>query len=272
MTRPRLLALFALFATTAADLPGQEPVRRLDLRDGGQLDQLFTRYGPRAGRVVVPERTGVRFQIPAGKEAGMAGYTSAFSLDGDFEVAAVFELVNVPTPTKGYGAGLGLTVDADGPDGAVTLIRGISVDRGHQFAVVRSIPGESPGLDQTRYDAWSFPASGSRGRLAIRREKAELVCLGADRPAGELRELKRVPFTDRRVRYLKLHGDCGGSPTGLTARLSGIDVQAGAVVGGLTRRELDEATSYWWWWIPVAAAALAAAAYVRARKRLADPP
>jgi hypothetical protein len=165
---------------------------------------------------------------------------------------------------------LGLTVDAEGTDGSVSLVRGLSPESKPQFTVVRAIPGPIPGPEHATYEVNAFAASGPRGRLTIRREKAEVICLAADRPNGELQELIRLPFTARRVRYLKLHADCGGSPTGVTGRLADVTIRATEIVGGLTSQELRDERSYWWWWIPVAATALAGAAYVRARRRQAD--
>ena len=107
---------------------------------GRQFDQLFVRFGYRAGRTIGLERTGVRFQIPAAKDSAAVGYYSAFALAGDFEVRADFEVVAIPRPTTGYGASFGLTVDSDGPAGAVSLVRGHWPDGKEQVAVVRATP------------------------------------------------------------------------------------------------------------------------------------
>lgn len=249
--------------------PSPQPVRALDLSaDGRMFDQMFQRFGPRSGRAISPERAGVRFQIPAEKGAGMVGYNSAFSLAGDFEVEAAFEIVRMPAPTAGYGVSLGLTADAQGADGACTLARGLSADGKPQFAVVRSIPASAAAGAETKYEGHGFPvsAAASRGRLVLRREKKELVCLAADVPDGEPRELKRLAFTDRPVR-LKLHADTGGSPTGLVGRFWGVRVTADEIAGGLTRAQLADQRSYWWWWVPVSLGAAGAAWVLRRRRR-----
>ena len=118
------------------------------------------------------------------------------------------------------------------------------------------------------YEADFVPCRSPRGRLALRREGAELVCLAAFDKGGALAELKRLPFTAGTVRYLKLQADPGGSPTAVTARLTNVRVIAGEVVGGLSGSELREGTRYWWWWIPCAAASFAAAFGLRRARRL----
>jgi hypothetical protein len=273
--RPTLLAA-ALLAVTVGTGPAQEggagtPVRSLDLTADGRLfDQWFQRFGYHPGRTVAPERAGVRFQLPALKEEAMIGYSSAFSLAGDFEVQIDLEIVSLPPPTAGYGPAIGLTVDAEAPDGSVGLTRGLSAEGKSQFVVARVAPPSATG--GAKFGADVYPTSGPRARLVLRREKAEVVCLASDRPGVEPRELKRVPFTDRRVRYLRLHASNGGSPTPVTGRLTGVRVKADEIVGGITRTELAAVRSYWWWWIPVAAGSLAAAWVVRRYRRRDSEP
>jgi hypothetical protein len=197
----------------------------------------------------------------------MVGYYSAFSLAGDFEVKVNYEIIAMPAPTSGYGVSLGLTVDAQGSTGAIALVRGLSPEGKQHFTVTRAVPAATPGPEPMKYTSHSFPASGPRGRLVIRREKAEVICLASDRPTGELQELMRLPFTHGLVRYLKLHADSGGSPTRVAGRLTGVEIRAGEIAGGLTRQEAPEGWSYWWWWIPVTLTALGAAAIIRSRRR-----
>lgn len=263
-----LVILLVSLAPAGAQGPPREPVRALDLTGDGRLfDQWFQRFGHHPGQTVAPERSGARFQIPVLKEEAMVGYSSAFSLTGDFEVLVDVELVSLPTPTAGYGPAVGLTVDAEGDNGSIGLTRGVSATAVPQFVVARATPVTAGEVSKRQFEADVYPATGNRARLVLRREKAEVVCLAADRPGAELRELKRVPFTDRRVRHLRLHASNGGSPTTLTVRLTGVRVRADEIIGGLTQAELDAPRSYWWWWILVAAVAFGGAWAARRRRR-----
>ncbi len=271
MTRRTLLVLLAIWLGTSApaladDTP-KPPLRELDLgRRGLMFDQWFARYGYNNARSIVPERDGIRIQIPAVKDASLAGYYSHFQLAGDFEVGLRYEVISLPTPTAGYGASLGLSVESSDSTGTVGLTRGVNLQGVHEYVVVFTHPGLAPG-EPARYEAWSMPTVAKTGRLVIRRERAELVCSAADGPRGELREVKRVPFTTARVRQLRLHSDCGGSPTGVAGRLSEVRATAGEIVGGYTQEELADEPSYWWWWLPVAATFGLAAWWLRARRR-----
>jgi hypothetical protein len=249
----------------------RDSVTVLDMTAGGRMfDQWFVRFGYRPFRTVALEGFGTKLQLPAVKEEAMIGFSSAFSLAGNFEVQADLEIISLPLPTAGYGPSIGITVDAEAPDGSIGLTRGLSMSGKSQFAVVRVIPSANIGQDP-KLEADVFPASGSRARLVLRREKSEIVCLASDRPGEEPQEIKRVTFNDQRVRHLRLHACNGGSPTPVVAKLSGILIHADEIVGGMTRTELDAEQSYWWWWMPVAAIAFVAAWAVRRHKRrLAD--
>jgi hypothetical protein len=267
-----LLALAVGMLTTAALAGGDTlpaPTRELDLSRNGRLfDQFFQRFGYRDGQSVVPEARGVRLQIPAAKDAGIAGYQSSFSLVGDFEVAVDFEVVAMPRPTGGYGVSMGVTLDAGAPVGSISLVRGLASDGRPQFTIVRGTPVITDGAESTKYETDAFPASQPRGRIILRREGAEVACLATDGMGGQPTEFKRVPYTDHRVRYVKLHADTGGSPTGVTGRFTGVTVRAQELVGGMTRQELDDEWTFWWWWIPVFVGCLTAAWVIRRRAKV----
>lgn len=263
-------ALLAPIPALAQEPAGSEQLRTLDLgSDGRQFDQWFQRFGHKHGKTVVPERNGARFQLPALKGEEMIGYSSAFSLAGNFEVCADLVIITLPKPTAGYGPAIGLTLDAEQSDGSVGLTRGLSAEGNPQFVVTRVTPGSAETGPKVETEV--YPASGNRAKLVLRREKAQIVCLATDQPGGEPRELKRLPFTERRVRHLRFHAANGGSPTPVTGRLTGVRIQADEIVGGITPTELADVRSYWWWWMPVAGAAFFGAFAVWVYRRRGAP-
>ena len=81
--------------------------------------------------------------------------------------------------------------------------------------------------------------------MMIKREKKDLLCLVADTPDGEFRELRRIPFTDAGIRKVRVFADTGGSTAPMDARISNIRIQAEEITGGLPKRE--RGTSWAWW-------------------------
>lgn len=248
MTR---FAAFVAFVTSAA-VASADPTTVLDTAANGRLfDTHFGRYGPRPTRVVTREAKGVRLKLPAeAKGAKPTGLYSYFALAGDFEVAAAYEVIDVPEPTAGYGAGFGLAVETKGPDGDVTVRRGQWKGEGSGVQVVRGRPDAAGVMG---YEATFFPTKAKKGRVVLRREKAELVVRTSDSPTGEPTELTRVPFTDKTIRTLLVFADSGGSPTVVDGRLTGLTVTAGEITGGIPERDRDHTP----WWVIAVAVALA---------------
>ena len=239
MTRrvpPVLLAVLLIGAAGAGDA---KPVTTLDISANPKLYSThFGRFGPRATRVVIPERDGgIRLYLPADpKGAKQTGMYSYFALAGDFEVSANYAVIDVPMPTKGYGAGFGLAVDTGGPEGDVTVRRGQWIGEGDGVQVVRGqkIDGEM------KYETKFFPTTAKQGRFVLRREKDEVVVLAAANPTSEPTELHRVPFTETTVRSFRVFADSGGSPTIVHGRITALTATAGEITGGIPEHDRDK--------------------------------
>lgn len=254
MSRTLLLLLLAVSPAIAGDMPAA-----LDLAARPRLlDTHFARYGPAALRTVGKCPGGVRLNLPADpKRNAQTGLYSYFAAAGDFDLVATFELLNLPAPQGGYGASVGLAADAEAAaDGGVVVQRGHHPDHGASYWVTRVRAGASG----PEYDTTFHPAKAKFGRLSLRREKAEVVCLVADGPSEHLKELARLPFTVGTVRPLRVFADAGGSPTPVDVRVTAMSVRADELAGGIP--EIGRAGDWWpagvaasvavlagaWWW------------------------
>src|SRR4051812_5635044 len=121
----RALASIALLVAVAA-ARGGDPVAALDAgADVRLLDSHFARYGYVPARTVVRDTHGVRIRLPSGvPNIGQTGLYSYFSVAGDFEFSATYELIDLPAPRGGYGVSCGIAVDTQGPGGSVAVARG----------------------------------------------------------------------------------------------------------------------------------------------------
>jgi hypothetical protein len=258
------------FALCAASVGAADMAAELDCIVKPQLlDRYFARYGHVPTKTIVREQRIVRFRLPAvAKGVGQTGLYSYFALAGDFEVSAAFEVVAVPTPQKGYGASCGIGLDTDGPDGSVGLQWQNQKGRVPAFGVVRGIPLKERALldwNEVHY----HPTKAKTGKLVLRREKADLICLVSENLRDQPREIFRVPFTQATVRKLRLYADSGGSPTSVDARLGNIVIKAEEITGGIPLRERP--SNWWWWLIFLTLVALAVAGLViRRRQQMAE--
>jgi hypothetical protein len=227
------------------------------------LHTHFGPYGYYPKTCVMRQSKGVRFWLPADEGVEQTGLYSYAALAGDFEVSALYDWDNVPAPQKGYGASCGIAVEALGSGATLSLARGhlIGKGQGQGYVVTRGEPGEKG----VRYELAHFsPTRAKSGRLLLRREKTELVCLAADDIRSEPRELCRIPFTDATVRPVRLFADTGGSPTGLDARLSMILLRGDEVATGLVKHDQGGGMG---WWLAGGGVIIAAAVLVIRRMR-----
>jgi hypothetical protein len=229
------------------------------------LDTHFGRYGSAAAKTIARDAKGtVGFRLPAAKDLGQHGLYSYIVLAGDFEVSATYEWIDVTPPQIGYGAGCGIAVDTGGGGVMVSLARThfADKDKGPGYGVT---VGRSAGTE-VDYKTQYFYSKATRGRLVLRREKGELICLTADGPKGELEERCRVDYPDGTVRQVRFFADTGGSPTALDARLGQIRVRADEVTGGFPRSEQPRAIP--WWLIVAVSLLIVAIALFFVRRRL----
>jgi hypothetical protein len=239
-------ALVCLCALSSAHADDPDLSRNVDCTATPKLlDTLFARYGYAPLKTIRRQDKWLHIQLPAGvKDVGQTGLYSHVVLAGDFSVEASYSWASVPVPTEGYGMSCGIAIDTHGPAGNVSLTRNYSRQKGGSgYAVTRGVPVD----EEMKYETTIHPSKAKSGRLILRREKEEIVCLAAD-GKSEPQELCRVPFTKGTVHQVRVYADPGGSPTALDAWLGNLRIQADEITGGFPKLERR---SNWGWWVAV---------------------
>src|SRR5262245_36903256 len=119
----RAVIVVVVVFLTAMTARAGEPTDVVDCAADVRLfDSHFARYGYQPTRTIAKEPKGVRIRLPArAVNVVQTGLYSYFSLAGDFEVTADYELIDLPPPQGGYGVSCGIGVDTLGPGGMVAL-------------------------------------------------------------------------------------------------------------------------------------------------------
>jgi hypothetical protein len=225
----------------AADLPASVDCAA----DARLLDSLFARYGFQPPRTIFKDGPGIRLYLPAQTQTvQQTGLYSYFSVAGDFEVSANYELINVPPVKDGYEATCGIAADTQGPGGMVALVRGEIVGKGGNYVVTHGQPDNTGDI---KYDSTFYPSTAKVGRMVLRREKTDVICLAADNPQEEPRELCRVAFSPATVRQVRVFADPGGAHTTVDARMTQIQVRAVEIAGGVPKYVPPRGWGWWWW-------------------------
>ncbi|MCI0680519.1 MAG: hypothetical protein L0Y71_00325 [Gemmataceae bacterium] len=237
------------FAGTAA--PGEMKMALDSTTDPRLFAVRFARYGYNPMKTIsIDPKGGVRFQLPAATPAVQETMLySFFALAGDFEIVAGYEWTNVTSPREGHGVrcGFEVVVEGDPTPASMTIERGQwpEAKRDGYLVYRGTLNAEKKRMSNEEYFE---PAKARKGKLAMRREKDEIVCLAANSPKEELRELCRLPFTERTIRKIRLFVDQGGSPTTLDIKFPEFCVRAEEITGGIPRRDQPFGWGRWLMW------------------------
>lgn len=260
--RTALLLLLAAGPAHAGEMVAEIRTDKVDYF----LSAAFARYGHDAVKAAAPDKAGVRLRLARPpKDKSNAGMYGHFTLGGDCEFLADYELVSLPKPSTGYGAQIGLALHTHGPGGAVFVSRGATPDSGGCWSAVH----ETPNADRTGkdYATDTFPAAAPRGRMGVRREGTEAVVLASEKGAP-LKELKRFPLGADPVYQVRVFADTGGADVALDGRLYNFVIRAESITGAPAPPAAGWA---WTTWLLVGSAAVAApAGWLAVRRRRRD--
>jgi WD40 repeat protein len=176
-----------------------------------------------------PDDKGVRIILPAGQGIlPAAGFAPGFSVRGDFEVTASFEVLRADRPDTGYGVGVSIyaAIDPNAND-AVSLARRVLPDGKAVFMSDRLKPVDG----KENHQLQTVPSASATGRLRFRRVGSVLRYFVADGPGAEFVPMGEVEFGTAEVRYVQVGGNAGQSQAGLDVRLLDFSVRADELPG-----------------------------------------
>jgi hypothetical protein len=233
-------------AALAGDMKNElkiEPGKRLKLRT------LFRDYGYRPQRSLSFEKAGLHLKLPADtSEAKQTGIYSLFSLAGDCEVIMSYEILNLPVPTKGYGAGVGLAIEP-GDNTGWGAIQRVTKPKKEGTGYVTEVHAMESSVSKLKEEYKFQKATPTKGRIGLRRVKKELVFLASESATAPLEEIEKLPFTDHTITKVRFFIDNGESPTAADIRIRSIEVRADEITGGLPTIEPETKWAWWQWFL-----------------------
>jgi hypothetical protein len=231
----------------------------------GLLKSYFRDYNQQGQKAIYFEAEGVHFWLGTPmKEPKQVGLHSPLKLIGDFDITVQYEWLSDVAPTTGYGLSCGIAVEHQGQ--TISIARGCQIKGRNLYVVTLGKPTkEGPKFGNGK----EKETRAKTGRLALRREKDEVLCLVAD-GTDTLEELDRIKFTKASIHQVRLFADPGNSPTLVDARLTQIRFRAEEIQSDIPE---SERSSTWLWWLAASLLVLGVAALVGIwwwRRRAAD--
>lgn len=231
----------------AADPPTQEtqadhatePAPGADLQAEWQFDFRGARFDRErlvpvgnlslySWQMLRPEASGLRINIPAqqGKERPNLGVAPAFTIHGDFEITASYELIAADTPKAPTPVGGQIYILAQRTLNAASILRGVT-DKGQQgyflYWAVRDEAGRKP-------MARSFPTVARRGKFRFRRTGELLRLLVAEEDAPDFRELAQTNFGTEPIGLFRFESVTNGQPCSAETLWHDIEIRAEKLV------------------------------------------
>lgn len=205
--------------------PEQAPPSRefyQDFRGSRALHSSLKLVGPDAGAVANRENLGMRIILPPTRPVNHpVGIKTMFSISGDFEITAAYELLAADRPKDGYGVGVALNIATDEERTKFAKVaRAMLAKAGSVYATEywdRSIKA---------YKASSVPTEVKSGQLRLVRKGTSVRFLVADGPGDEFREIKQQQFVDDDIAHVRFVVTDSGSPNAVDARLVDLKIRA----------------------------------------------
>jgi len=172
------------------------------------------------------EPEGLRITLPRDRKyLAPVGVRTSLPVQGNFEITAVFQILEAETPTDGFGVGVTVYVQKAPPrDEGATLCRFVRA-KGKQIlfwdrSIVR--PGE-----ETKFDGGSSPCTANEFRLRLKRQGTTLHYQWAAGTAGEdFQEIHKLDFGADDLKLVELRWTTGRQPCNLDARILDLRIRS----------------------------------------------
>jgi Protein of unknown function (DUF1583) len=212
----KLLGLTLLFAQVV----GGEDIYQ-DFRQGF-VPAVFQPEGRDATRWIKTEPEGIRITLPPGSNVTSAiGMRLQTPIQGDFEITAGYEVLQVDPPTAGFGAGFAIYLATNSPTKEAVeffhLVRP-SGSEVYSIAPLTTLPdgrrGVMPGVDRT-----DQPVLGKAGQLRITRVGSIAVLSAARAGSDDFKRLYQFELGKEDVTALRIAVNPGNAPNPVDVRL-----------------------------------------------------
>lgn len=184
--------------------------QRFDFRESRFDNARLRLLGEGIAELLVPERDGLRVTIPQGAAVEEVGFAPRFGLRGDFEIIVTVEVIDLPTPTSGYGVGPRIYIAAATEDEqAATVARLRRIREGDVFSAhnARYLATKDGGRER-KHKIFFVPAAGKVARIGLRRTGTKLQYLASEGDGAIPVEISSWTFTAADVPSVRisLHG------------------------------------------------------------------
>lgn len=212
----------ALGRMRVADRPDQR--LKLEFRSNQAHNRLIGSIaGTATGSELISTEQGLNVMLSRVADApATQGVEVKVNLEGDFEIAASYQILELDNPGGGHGAGVTLVVGDTGNRWA-SLQRIRKSDGANVYVVHRALPQAGAGHVHM---AETQDTSATRGQLCLRRIGETLLYSVAEEDATQLRQIGSLIFSKSGISMIRFGAQNGEYPTRVRIRLTDMEIRA----------------------------------------------
>ena len=196
-----------------------------EFADGGFWPDWMTPIGANSEHLT-PDPGGLLISLSSSPKSDQyAGSETRLKLGGDFDIFSEWDVVNLPTPVGGFGAGVSLAVD-DGSRTWASLQRIRRSDGENVFVAHvarRMVDGEF------HHEVQEIETDANSGRFELKRRGDRLQYLVGDDEQSEMRQIWETEFTDAEIQATRFAAQAGNISADVVVRLRRIAIDAAQI-------------------------------------------
>jgi hypothetical protein len=215
-------AVVLILVLVAAASPAQPETEThyYDFRGGQPLSPELKLFGPATESVVVPKPGGLRITLPTDGVRSLGwGVALRYTLTGDFEATANYELLTLQSPTAGVGAGVALNALPSAHSTKFTKVGRFMHTDGLNYFNAELSDKENPRINEFN----GVPAAANSGRLRLTRTGSTMHYFVAD-PGNAFREIAAWNYGTEDLGMVRFVAKNNGSPTAVDVLLLDLTV------------------------------------------------
>lgn len=218
---PRLVLSLCCAICASPDAPAAEFVQDFQ---GRPYDPHYFRLTGNVRRSMGTDFRGMRINLANTDSRVPVGLVSGLGVRGDFEITLSFEVLRLPKPAAGRGAGLSLYVSTTSlTQDAATLGRFMGPDGEEVFLCHRAT---TPRGEERQHHGERFATTASSGSLRLVRKGNVLSYHVAEGGSRTFQELYQTDWSDEDLETVRFAAESGGVPAVVDVLLRAVSIRA----------------------------------------------
>lgn len=247
---PLRICLFSLLIIVLnhAEISAESYQQKFDGQFDYQKLKLFGTDTPTNHCKLTDDGVRITFQSTKEKRIPVTGVITQFPFKGDFVATGTYEILDIPKPEEGFGAGVTMVIHEQSGKWA-SLQRVHHPRKGQIYVAHDAAPSQDPASNEKyKHSVAQQKASSDTGKVRLERHGTTLKYFVADGEDQPFKEIRSIEFPDGEIRDLELATQTGKSPASIDILWKEFTLEHD-IQPESPEAPTPPVTSYWLWMI-----------------------